>query len=289
MTRMRIAFSTSACPDWTIETVAAKARAMQFDGVEFRSFGPGSTEIACDPMLTEPRKIDRLFSGLGLTPLSIATSLSFDEPIRPPVIGRAFFDQGVHARKSKRFVVQASRMDCPFVRVFAFQTHGKESLQTVSKRIVPRLYHAVDGCAKTGVRLLIENGGSFRTAADLKPLVRAADLDGLLAVSYSVPVGKAAGESLESALDLLGEKLQIVKIKDFKDGVPSIAGEGDQDVAGTLELLASRGFRGWVVFEHDRLWMPDAISPETALEPLPRLFAEIMDRRREPEAAHAVA
>ncbi|TVS02871.1 MAG: hypothetical protein EA423_08895 [Phycisphaerales bacterium] len=286
---MRIAFSTSACPEWTIETVAAKARAMQFDGVEFRSFGPGSTEIACDPMLSEPRKIDRLFSGLGLTPLSISTSLSFDEPIRPPVIGRVLKDQAVQARKSKRFVQHASAMDCPFVRVFAFQTHGKESAAAATKRIVPRLYMAVDGCAKTGVRLLLENGGSFRTAADLKPLVRGADLDGLLAVSYSVPVGRAAGESLEAAMDLLGEKLQIVKIKDFKDGAPAIAGEGDQDVAGTLDLLASRDFRGWVVYEHDRLWMPDAISPETALEPLPRLFADVLARHREPEAAHAVA
>lgn len=289
MTRMRIAFSTSACPEWTIETVAAKAREMQFDGVEFRSFGPGSTRIACDPMLTDPSKIDGLFSRLGLTPLSIATSLSFDEPIRPPVIGRVLRDQSVQPRRCKRFVLQASKMDCPFVRVFAFQTHGKESPEAASKRITNRLFMAVDGCAKTGVRLLLENGGSFRTASALKPLVRASDMDGLLAVSYSVPVGRAAGESLEDALDLLGDKIQIVKIKDFKDGAPSIAGEGDQDVAGTLDTLASRGFRGWVVYEHDRLWMPEAISPETALEPLPRMFAEIMERHRTPEAVHAVA
>ncbi|MCH7890650.1 MAG: hypothetical protein IH921_04015 [Gemmatimonadetes bacterium] len=58
-----------------------------------RTFGTGSTSFACDPCLTSSAKIRRMFRDAGVGVSSLATSICFDAPIRPRIIGRVFGDQ----------------------------------------------------------------------------------------------------------------------------------------------------------------------------------------------------
>src|SRR5688572_18579331 len=93
MRRMfKTAFSTVACPEWTLARVASAAAEYGYSGVELRTFGSGSTQFACDPALTAPEKVRSLFGAAGTEIASLATSVAFDEPVRPPVLGRAIGD-----------------------------------------------------------------------------------------------------------------------------------------------------------------------------------------------------
>ena len=46
---LKVAFSTVACPHWTLERAARAAAEYGYDGVELRTFDDGSGRMACDP------------------------------------------------------------------------------------------------------------------------------------------------------------------------------------------------------------------------------------------------
>jgi sugar phosphate isomerase/epimerase len=262
---MKPAFSTVACPDWTLEKVVEAAEKIGALGIEFRTFGHGSTQSACDPALTAPEKVRALLNRAGVSPCCLATGIRFDEPIFPPVLGRAFSDTERSVREAKSMIDLARELECPYVRVFAFEFHGDENRRNATARILDRLTKALDHCRNTGVQLVIENGGSFPTATLLADLIDQAESP-LLKAAYSPAVALQAGESFANGINVLSDRLVSIKLKDFKDGRPCALGEGQQPVAEVLDTAARAGFDGWLVYEYDRAWL-DGRVPDKASKP----------------------
>lgn len=285
---MKSAFSSIAFPESTLDQIASYAGRLEYDGVELRSFGFGSTDLPSDPALTSPAKIERLFEQAGSSVCCIATSASFDKPIKPPIIGRAFGDYEQPVREARRLVGLASDIEAPLVRVFGFKTHGRESHKAACRRIGKRLAMVVDHCRNRGVRLVLENGGSFETAEQMAELIQQANVDNLLGAAYSIAIGERRNEDISTVLDVLGDRLWSVKVRDHVDGTPCPAGQGEIDVTGALRTLAQRDYTGWVVFEYDRLWQDAPTPAEEALAGGPRLVVEAIGSvLREQRAAAA--
>ena len=287
---MKAAFSSIAFPGWTLEQIAEYAGRLEYDGVELRSFGFGSTDLPSDPTLTSPAKIEQMFERAGTRVCCIASGASFDRPVKPPIVGLAFGDYEQPVREARRLVDLASNIEAPMVRVYGFKMHGRESRKTAIRRIAKRLAMVVDHSRNRGVRVVLENGGSFETAEQMAELIEQANVDNLLGAAYSIAVGQQRDEDIAKVLDVLGDRLLSVKIRDHVDGQPCVAGQGQLDVTGTLQTLANRGFGGWVVFEYDRLWHPELPDAEEALSGGPRLVVsaqgrELGARRRRVAAA----
>ena len=88
---IRFAFSTLACPDWSIDKVAQQAKEMGYDGVELRTLGAGGTQLASDPATTDPAKVKAAFDAAGVEPICLSASTTFDA--RDPGQGKAaYFD-----------------------------------------------------------------------------------------------------------------------------------------------------------------------------------------------------
>src|SRR5579862_7295833 len=113
----KTAFSTVACPEWTLSRAMQGAAEYGFDGVELRTFGSGSRELACDPALTDPEKVRRLAADAGVQIACLGTGVAFDEPIRPPVLGRVLGDPEKSIRRAKSAIELATQVECPLVRV----------------------------------------------------------------------------------------------------------------------------------------------------------------------------
>jgi sugar phosphate isomerase/epimerase len=256
---MKPAFSTVACPEWTFSRIAERVNDWGFLGCELRTFGYGSTQFACDPALTAPAKVRLLLEKAGVELVSLATSIRYDEPISPPLIGRVFSDTERSVRESKGAIDLAVRLEVPLVRVFGFEFAG-ESRRSALARIASRLSHAVDRARNSGVKIMLENGGSFATATQMAELMDLVDSP-LLVAAYSVPVAVAAGEKPADGINVLGERLVCAKVKDFKDGRPCALGEGEIDNKSAVDALAHAGFDGWVVYEYDRAWVPAGKTP----------------------------
>lgn len=277
---MKVALSSVAFPEWTMGRVIELAGRLGYHGVELRTFGTGSAglvgggagdgaALAGDPMLTAPDKLKRLCLDAGIEPLILASSVSYDEPIFPPIVGRLRGDLEASVAATKSHVEFAAKCGMPFVRVFGYEVQPGEPMNFALKRILERLDLAIRTTRHTGVKLVLESGGSFSTAAPLLRVIREASSPNLRA-AYSVAGAWLAGENPVEGISELGRSLEVVKLSDLRDGEPRPLGEGDVPVAETVRALAARGFDGTLVYELPRLWLNREIDAEpmaqTALE-----------------------
>lgn len=260
------AFSTVACPDWTLGRVAASARQYGFESVELRTFGPASSKIACDPALTSVEKVRTMFAGSGVEVACLGTSVSFEEPIMPPVIGAAFGDTERTVRAAKQAIDLAVGIEAPYVRVFGFDVPPREKRSSAVARIVKRLSMVLDHARNTGVKILLENGGAFASASQLAELLDQLRHP-LLGICYSVAVGVRAGDTPASALGALAgaDRVLAMRVKDYHGDTPWALGDGDIPNEAFVKAFVASGFDGPMIFEWDRLWLPKLAPADDVL------------------------
>lgn len=277
---MKFAFSTLACPDWTLDRVVALARDTGYAGVELRTFGHADPRLACDPCHTSGAKARRLFDEAGVEPAGVATSVRYDQRVWPPFIGRVIGDFDRPVRETKALIQVARAMGADYVRVFGFELLAGEERARGSRRVIERARAAATTARHTGVRLAVENAGSWSTGAQVLELIESCS-DPLLGVSYSVSTASRAEEAPEEGLALLADRLISVKLTDTRNGRPVPLGEGEQPVERTVRALARAGYDGWVVFEWPRLWINGLAEPQRALaHAADRLYAWLGDEQR---------
>jgi sugar phosphate isomerase/epimerase len=258
------AFSTVACPEWTLAQVAQRGNGLGFNAVELRTFGDDSRQFACDPALTNESKARTLLRENGLEPVCLASGVRFDEPIFPPVVGVFSPNAERSIREGKRAIDLAVGIECPLVRVFAYEYPAREKRSAAMKRIMGRLRAVVDHADKSGVGVVIENGGSFCTAAELMEILGEIESP-LLGASYSAATAIQAGEDPADGVRLLGERLRVARVKDARDGRPVLLGEGELACDDFVRALLATGFDGPLVFEWDRAWVAGLAPAEEAL------------------------
>lgn len=280
----KTAFSTVACPDWTIEQACRAAAEWGYDGIEFRTFGPASTQFACDPALTSSEKVRRLLGQSGVEAAVVASSVGFGEPIRPAVIGRVISDTERSIRDAKAAIELAAQIESPLVRVFGFEWPRTERRKSAIARITERLRLAADAARNTGVKLVLENGGCLSRAEDLAEVIAETESN-LVGAAYSVLVGRVAGDDPAAAIRALGDKLWVCKLRDRdEDHQPCLIGQGEAGIADAVRALDQVGFAGWTVVEWDRAWItglqaPDEVLP-AALESLYQWRSGVAARTR---------
>jgi sugar phosphate isomerase/epimerase len=268
---LKPAFSTVACPEWTLDRVALAAGRLGFLGVELRTFDVSSRRFACDPALTDPAKVRRLMGDAGVEVCSIATDCSFDALVLPPVIGHVITDTEVQVRRAERAIDLAAALGAPHVRVYGFRVPAVDSRTGCITRIAERLRKVADHAEKTGVKVALQNGGSFSTVPETLEVLEAVNHP-LMRVSYCVASAFVAGETPASGLARIAsagqDRLALLRVKDLRDGLPVPLGTGGVPVRAAMSAAASAFARTdtWCVFEWDRAWLPDIGEPEFALE-----------------------
>ena len=251
---MKPAFSTVACTSWTFPRLFESLAQWGYLGCELRTQGYGGTQFACEPGLTDPAKIRSGFDRAGVAIASLGSSLRYDQKFGPPVIASVLHDVDKSVRETKAIVDLAVQLECPLVRVFAFELPDGERRASGLGRVVDRLKKAADHCRNSGVRLMLENGGSFPTATDLAEILDAVDSP-MLAACYSPAVARMGGETAADGMNVLGERCVCVKVKDLKGGKPVALGDGELHCRESVEALTRAAFTGWIVHEFDRVWL----------------------------------
>ncbi|MEO0512947.1 MAG: TIM barrel protein [Planctomycetota bacterium] len=263
----RFAFSTVACPELLLPAVADMAEDLQYDAIDLYTEGPRSTSFACDPAMTDDAKAVRVFRTVGVEPGVLSTSIRFDEPVFPPIIGRAVTDMEGCVRRTYDAVLLAQKLGAPLVRVLGYEAPSRTSLGSTTKLIRARLEVAATAARGTGVRVVLENGGSYATGVELARL-----LDRLesphVGAAYSVAAAHHAGERPEDGIAALADRLALVRVTDFNGGTPVAFGEGDVPNHDALRTLARDHWDGLVTFDYPRAWFDSLADLDTAREVL---------------------
>lgn len=264
---VRLAFSTVACPDWTIARVARAAAYHGYHAVEFRSLGPGGAEFTCEPGMTDARKTRAILAEAGIGIAGLATGVRYDRPVWPPVLGHALGTREASVDETKVFIELGAKVGAPFIRVFAFDPpeQSARGLRAARRRIVERLRQAADGARNTGVRLALENGGAFPRGADIASLIDEVHSPDLFACYANAPAA-LAGESPADGARALGWRLALARVKDLravrgKPGVlrPCPLGAGMLPVAEFVRAVIDSSAR-FLVYEWDAAWLDDAVQ-----------------------------
>lgn len=261
---IQLAFSTVACPDWTLEKVVEQAKAMGYAGVEMRTLGDtsgGATAamLACDPALSDPASVRRLFDDASLVPICLSTSISLHHA--DATAARAA------AAQASRAIDLAAALGCPSVRVFASTLRPGEDRRAVCMRIASRIAPLADKAGERGVQLLFENAGSFATAKDWWTML---DLAGhpMAGMCWNVANAAVAGEGPAVSVSILNSRIRMAKVKDLTIGEGTgfkPLGEGDVEVELFFKRLMGIGYDGYLSVEWDRLWLPSLAPAEEAL------------------------
>ena len=253
----KLAFSTVACPDRTLEEAFALAAEAGYDGLELRTLGGTDPTLLCAPCLTGADKIRRLAVTSGVELACLSTSHRFDAPIWPPVLGRALPSFTHRARPAQRDVDAADDMGCSLVRVFGFEVGGRERRTSTLTRIAERMAPVLDTGRARRTNIVIENGGSFTTAADLAAIFQACEQHPNLRAAYDLTVGMAAGDTLQSAFDTLGQRLVLLRLRPVDDaGLPRPLTPADAH--SIVPVLLETNFQGWISVDWPVCWSPQA-------------------------------
>lgn len=259
---MKIGFSTLACPGWDLVRIVDQAAAMGYQGVEIRGLG-GELHLPLVPALAgKPQFVRELFAEKKIELVCLGTSASLTSRDREEVARQ----KGVIVE----FVELASRLGCPFVRLFAGEVQKRDTSDKAFRRFVDALRPLADTAAQKGVTLLVENGGDYRDSWSMWQVCDTVDHPAVR-ICWNQVSAMAVLEHSSTSIPRLGTKMALVHIGDARfdergvllEHVP--LGEGDVGVAKQIDLLKGIIYRGYLMYEWPRLWVDGLAGPEVAL------------------------
>lgn len=256
---IKLAFSTVACPDWTLDQVIDQAKAFGYDGVELRTLGEGATELACDPAQSDPAKVAAKFNDAGVEPVCLSTSVS----LHPRSDSDAFAAQ----RQALKAMDLAAALGCRYIRLFVNAIEPGENKEHVMNRVARRLPVLADRAVALNLQVLFENAGSFSIAKPWWWLLNQVDHP-MIGLAWNVANAAAAGEGPAVSVPQLNTRIRLVKVKDTKlgEGVGFVPlGDGSVEVQHFIRRLLGIGYDGYISVEWDRLWLPTLTPAEEYL------------------------
>ena len=271
---MKYAFSTLACPAWSIEQVVDAATRLGYDGVELRLL---DGEVI-DPR-TDRAKVERavaLCRSHGVDVCAFDTSCRFNQSDAT--------EQEGQVADLLAWIGLAHDLQVPLLRVFGGANPEGGASATddeVNARVAAALRRVAPEAERADVTVVLETHDAFSSArrvADVLERVGSSHIAALWDSHHPYRMG----ESPEDVIAALDGRIAHVHVKDARrlpsaDGPSAdgpaddgawqlvLLGEGEVPVRGQLAALRRAGYSGYVAVEWEKKWHPEIADPEVAL------------------------
>ncbi|MEU9256155.1 sugar phosphate isomerase/epimerase family protein [Streptomyces sp. NPDC048270] len=240
---MKYAFSTLGLPGSTIDRSAALAAAHGFQGLELRAHPEEPLHTATPA--SERKAALRTLRAAGVSAIGVAgytkvAAAGEDEPVLAEL---------------RALVQLAVDLEAPSVRVFPGGAALPEPF--ADTQAVRRLRAAAPFAERQGVRILLETHDSHRTAAAAARVLDQVGHPGAGAL-WDVLHTWLGGESPSDSMHTLGQHLGYIQVKDVASAqelTPLGLGAG---VLPLAEAVAAAPGDGWLCWEYEKRWYPDA-------------------------------
>ena len=237
---MRLAFSTLACPRWSVEEVAAAAKRYGYEGVEIRLIDGRVVDSSLGR--GERDRVSTAFKAADIPIVALDTSVKAAvDPSIAELVG---------------MIELASEWGAPVVRVFGGGSSTSHARQLLGESAAK--------AQELGVTIALETHDDFSSAEVVAEVLR--DMPESVGALWDVAHTHRAGEDPATVLRLLDGRIAHVHVKDARrDGSLTLIGEGEVPLRDSLDELASAGYDGWISVEWEKHWHPELAEPEVAL------------------------
>ena len=266
---MKYAFSTLACPAWSIEQVVDAATRLGYDGVELRLLdGEGIVPRTDRAMVERAVALGRSRGGDVCAVDSSCRFLQSDET-----------EQERQIADLLAWIGLAYDLQVPLLRVFGGANPEGGASATddeVNARVAAALRRVAPEAERADVTVVLETHDAFSSArrvADVLERVGSSHITALWDSHHPYRMG----ESPEDVIAALDGRIAHVHVKDARrrpsaDGPSAdgawqlvLLGEGEVPVRGQLAALRGAGYTGYVGVEWEKKWHPEIADPEIAL------------------------
>ncbi|MGP4000951.1 sugar phosphate isomerase/epimerase family protein [Streptomyces sp. 8N706] len=252
---MKLAFSTLGVPGMPIADVVRLAAGSGYHGVELRSHPEEPVHPGIG--LTERVDVVEQFKDASVEILSVAGYTKAAEPGDDEPVGEEL----------RALLALARDLGAPYVRVFpgGGDRPPEEADAIAARRLAAAAPHASD----LGVRLLLETHDSHPRGVDVARVLGLVGHRSVGAVWDVLPPW-LGGEEPASTYAVLAPHLGYVQVKDIasaEDTTPLPIGDGVLPLAECVETLSRAGWDGWLSWEYEKRWSPEAAELPALLEP----------------------
>jgi len=264
-----VSFSTLACPDWSIETIIAKASEFGYDGIEWRGGPQGHVQ----PTMPTARKevLQKMLMDTELIAVAVTAYTSF--------VSQLAEERQSNIDELRRYVDLAAEMDAPYVRTFLGELpEGTHLDAAMCEKISDCLNTAADYANSVGVKIAVEPHDDFILSSTVVPILSQVQHPALRVI-WDIGNAFSAGEDPKDGFALLKNRLAYVQVKDGKGRATQwqlcSLGQGHVPLARAFELLLTHGYEGALSVEWEYAWHPELDAPEIALPAALRTVREL--------------
>src|SRR5260370_37372107 len=261
---MRLAFSTLACPGWSLDQVVAAAHAYGYQGVELRLID-GELIDGAMPR-AEPERVRRTFARAGL-PI-VAGDPSVGVAAAPDA--KAALDE------LGPFLELANEWESPIVRVFGGEWDAGRTREQAIEQARSVLGESAAMADTLGGSIALETHDRFSSAVHVAEVLQ--DLPPAAASLWDVGHPYRLGDGPEKVLALLSARIAHVHIKDCRrkpgssDWQLTLLGEGEVPVESCVDALPEANYSRSLSVEWEKPVHPYPAAPEVALPHFPDTF-----------------
>lgn len=258
-----LAYSTLACPGWTLERAAEAAEAYGYAGLELRLLD-GAIIPSDLPAEGRCRARETMrHHQLALVGIGASTRFALADPA----------ERSANAAELRRYLQLAHDLESPLVRTFGGTIPEGVGEDEAAGWVAAGLAEVIPDAERLGVKIALETHDSF-SRGDAVARVLAQVPHPSIGAIWDILHPLRYGEPVEETWRQLGPRLLHVHIKDGRpnpqaarpeDWALTLLGEGAVPVRQILELLTAGGYRGHLSVEWEKKWHPRLDEPEVAL------------------------
>lgn len=257
--RYPLAFSTLGCPEWTFEQAASHAAANGYAGLEVRVYD--GDIIPPDLPASERAQIKDILNRYDIKMIGIGASTRF-----------AFADADTRQDNVDQLIAYlelANDLEVPLVRTFGSPSQLDISMEDAIRFVAESLNQVAPAAERLGVDVMLETHDAFCKGVDVGAVLRQVPSKSIGAV-WDVHHPYRMGEDIQTTWDAIGARTKHVHIKDARrrdDGSWQLVllGEGEVPCREVIQLLAEKGYDGFLAAEWEKKWHPEIEEPEVAL------------------------
>ncbi|MBE3560294.1 MAG: sugar phosphate isomerase/epimerase [Ktedonobacteraceae bacterium] len=262
---MKFAFSTLACPQWSLEQIVEHARQYGYNGIELRLL---DGEVL-DPV-KDAGKIRHAVTYCrehGLEVCALDTSCRFN-------ISNVQ-ERTRQIEDARRWIELAQEVQVSVLRTFGGYSPADEpqpTEQEEDERIIEALRQLAPLAEQASVRIAQETHDAFSSARRVASILQAVNSEAVTALWDSHHTYRV-GESVEDVLTALDRRISHVHVKDARRLAGEqgdqwrlvLLGAGEVPVREMLSALKRYGYDGYISIEWEKKWHPQIEEPEVAL------------------------